>query len=533
MLTAPFRWLMSLPVWVVSAPRRVLGLSMPMRAALFVLIFLVTCTVVSIIVEGIMRQGTPSFRSWLENWPAKVMLLLVIVIPVTVYYWLKMWLEGDVSRFPDLDDAWKAGVAALESKGIDISTTPLFLVVGAPGEKSARTLFQASTLDLIIHEVPPGKAPLQWYSDGHGIYLVCHDASCLSKLHQHAAAMGGVGVQSDPRMVERETTAQAGIRGTMVAGGGSIRSTSTVSTQDSGPPASPAALRGTLVAGAGIGESVRPDSGGDAPSSGSMLTRRELDEQTERLSYVCHLIRQARQPVCPLNGILTVLPFSIMQNVMAAREMPTAAKLDLETIRDHTRLRCPVTVLVVGMEHETGFSELVRRVGASRAKANRFGKGYDVWNAPTGENIDALSAHACGAFEDWVYNLFREKDGLNKPGNAKLYALLCKIRGNLRARLRGILLNGFSFDPSDKQASNNTLLFGGCYFAATGETEDRQAFVKSVFDKMVDLQEELEWTDDALMEDDRFHGLARLGMAYSGVMILVLVGMIVFKFING
>ena len=77
----------------------------------------------------------------------------------------------------------------------------------------------------------------------------------------------------------------------------------------------------------------------------------------------------------------------------------------------------------------------------------------------------AFSSHACGAFEDWVYNLFRERDGLSKPGNARLYTLLCRIRSELRSRLRNILLHGFSFDEGENREREKPLLFNGCYFA--------------------------------------------------------------------
>src|SRR6185436_3487441 len=180
---------------------------------------------------------------------------------------------------------------------------------------------------------------------------------------------------------------------------------------------------------------------------------------TERLHYVCELVRRARRPVCPINGILVLLPLDIVQQVMIAKDIPAAIKSDLDAIRHATQLRCPVTMLVTGLEQEGGFGELVRRVGTSKAKTNRFGKGFDVWNPPTAENIDAFSSHACGAFEDWVYNLFRERDGLAKPGNAKLYMLLCKIRSEVRARLRSILLHGISIDANEKESAEPPPLF--------------------------------------------------------------------------
>ena len=94
------------------------------------------------------------------------------------------------------------------------------------------------------------------------------------------------------------------------------------------------------------------------------------------------------------------------------------------------------------MEAESGFAELVRRVGVERAKANRFGRGFDQWSPPTAENLDALTSQACGAFEDWVYDLFQQQDALGKAGNTKLYQLLCRVRSHVHQQLATVLVNG-------------------------------------------------------------------------------------------
>ena len=52
----------------------------------------------------------------------------------------------------------------------------------------------------------------------------------------------------------------------------------------------------------------------------------------------------------------------------------------------------------------------------------------------------------------------------------------------------------------------------GCYLAATGETPDRQAFVKGVINKLNEEQELIEWTPEALHANRRQHTAASLGM---------------------
>ncbi|MBP86814.1 MAG: hypothetical protein CMJ64_08865 [Planctomycetaceae bacterium] len=523
-LMTPFRWLLSLPMWIVSTPRRVMGLSLPARAALFVAIVLLGLVLTVVISVALNPDGLAELGAYVMRPLFYLALGLSIVIPIIVFFWLRLWLEGDVSRFPDIDEAWNEGLAALQEQSLDIGSAPLFLVLGLPDEKTCKSLFAASGMDLMVRDVPQGRPPLRWYADENAVYLVCLDSARLSKLHTFG---GNVGRPSPGQSEIRSTMQPSGdVRGTMVAGG-SIRDSAAPAADYDDAPDAGAMIRGTLIPGAAAGGG---GASAPAPSSGSsMLSRQDAENQTERLEYVCELLSRARTPVCPLNGVLVAVPLRSVQSVMIAKDIPGAARSDLDTIRNVTKLRAPVTVMVAGMEAESGFCELVRRVGTTKAKANRFGKGFNVWNPPTEENMDAFSSHACGAFEDWVYSLFREREGLSKPGNAKLYTLLCKIRSQLRARLRSVLLHGFSFSHGDKKKEDIPLLFNGCYFTATGDTPDRQAFVKNVFEKMIDLEEELEWMPEAIREDDRYHQLAQIGMFIDAVLVLGIVGMLVWK----
>jgi hypothetical protein len=45
------------------------------------------------------------------------------------------------------------------------------------------------------------------------------------------------------------------------------------------------------------------------------------------------------------------------------------------------------------MERESGFLELIRRVGAERARLHRFGKGFKVWDQASPERSKAVRPH--------------------------------------------------------------------------------------------------------------------------------------------
>lgn len=232
----------------------------------------------------------------------------------------------------------------------------------------------------------------------------------------------------------------------------------------------------------------------------------------KQLQYVGGLLRRARAPVCPLNGVLALLQFESIHGTAAEiEELRQAVRADLATLQFATQVRAPTTALVVGLEKERGFRELVRRVGKDRAAAQRFGRKFDLRAYPTKEQLVSLAAHVCGAFEDWSYALFREENALTRPGNTRLYELLSKVRCGWKDRLAALLADSFGCDAT-KNGKRDSLLFSGCYLSATGESSDRRAFSRGVIDKLVDEQELVEWNSDAAASNRRQSMWAVIGM---------------------
>jgi type VI protein secretion system component VasK len=248
------------------------------------------------------------------------------------------------------------------------------------------------------------------------------------------------------------------------------------------------------------------------------LTSQESSQQLQRLEHLCGLLRRQRHPVCPTNGILVLLPFEMLKaGDQDVAELERAVSADLATIYRELQLRCPVTAVVVGMDQEKGFRELIRRIGREDVSRQRFGQRFDVRTPATVEELRKFTSHVCGTFEDWVYTLFRDEQALAHPGNTALYAMLCKVRRTLKTRLGNVLGKGFGHD---RQSGNTPLLFSGCYFAATGPKSDRQAFVSGLLSKLYDEQEEIEWTEDALREDRRRGWLTRIGWGVCAAIVL-------------
>ena len=530
-LLYPLRALLSSPGSISSGARKLASISLAARISFLVAVFLVFAVVAGYYAA----KDDPRFAFWQEN-PYWIP-VLVVVIPIVLYYVLRLWLEGEVSRFPDIDYAWKAGIAEMRANGLDLQYTPLFLVLGSPGDLQEKGLFHATQLPLRVREVPTGAAALHWFAEPNGIYLVCTDVGCLSKLaamakkaadeqrSQAARTAPSNMPSSSPRdirgtMVQEEVAPQDPTKSIMISA--VFSAPAPAAAQASSP-----GMRGTIMISS------------DADPVVPQMERKQLSlsqeaqrEQEMRLEYVCQLIIKARQPLAPLNGVMTLLPYSIVQTGRReGTELQRVLKRDVNTLVRTLKLRCPVVSLVIGMEEESGFREMVRRIGREPAAAQRFGKGFSVGNPPIPEQLEALASHACGLFEAKVYELFREKGSLAKPGNRKLYSLLCKIRRTVRMPLTNILVNGYAEDPDTRKDNEvEPLFFSGCYFAATGESEDRQAFVKAVFEKLPAEQEELQWTEAALQEDDRYHRWSQTTMWLDGVLLVSLTGMLFYYF---
>ena len=65
------------------------------------------------------------------------------------------------------------------------------------------------------------------------------------------------------------------------------------------------------------------------------------------------------------------------------------------------------------------------------------------------------------------------------------------------------------------------MLFAGCYFAATGEVEALRGFLKGVLaDRLLERQDDLQWTEAALKQDASYENWARAGMLASALLII-------------
>jgi len=494
-----------------------------------------------------LEPGNIPWRHSMSWWRLTLEVLLVIAIPLVLYQAIRLWLQGEQSAFPDIDFAWKTGVDALAQNGLSLQGAPLFIVVGSAGVRQESALLGSAGLALRVHDLPEGPAPLHWYAGPDGIYLVLSEACGLSSLAAllekrrgqgaalgdapMSAAMPAATSAARPAQSPAAPAAPSTARASKPVGGGSrgtimldqfvadrqveeAQAAQSATATETEEPPEPVAITST---------------GSDQPA---ILSQQESGRQLARLEYVCQLLRQARLPLCPVNGVLVLLPFELLQATQReTQQLQKTARGDLACLQRELALRCPVTALIVGMHQERGFRELVRRVGRERAVAQRFGRRFDVRIVPTAEAITNLCALAAGTFEDWIHTLFREAEALARPGNLRLYGLLCKMRSTLSSVLSEVLVGTFAHDPQSKELPE-PVPFSGCYFAATGDSDDQQAFVRGVFEKLTEEQEEVEWTHAARATNRTYQKLATAAIALSACCIVAIITIAVWRIVR-
>jgi hypothetical protein len=499
-----------------------------MRVAVFVAFVLV------VIVVGCWWEfrTNPFHVPWrysLTPMRAVAVLLLLMVIPLSVYQALKLWFQGEKSPFPDIDAAWQAGKDALRKQGLALGDMPLFLVVGSPGDEQERALFEASKAAVLVRGVPEGPAPLHWYATADRVFLCCSGASWLSALSALIARRGkgraagaerrgalARGTDDDPEMQRLSATIRphAFMHDELPFGGaganvGKSATFSALNLEDFGKSPE-GAVRSEAKSGAAAAVAYSP-----APEEERLAIIQPSDaaEQEDRLESVCELLRTARYPYSPINGCVALVPFAAAEaNQQEIEELAKAVSADLQTLHATLQVRYPVTAIFTGMEEESGFRELMRRVGPERCAVNRFGMGYDLRSPASAAEIRTFAAHVCGVFEDWVYGLFREDQVLKRPGNTYLFALLCRIRSSFKDRLSEILSEGFGYSDRLKP-EDAPFLFSGCYFVASGGSSDQRAFIQGIGEKLDGEQDRLEWSRKAVVADRRARRLAVIALA--------------------
>ncbi len=528
-IATPIRQIYYWCMQLVPGLRAISNSSLPLRMSLMTLVFLLIIWLAAFIKRIINENEIAKNNTF--GWIMGA-LLGVIVIPPIVYYLTKYLMMREESKFPEIDRIWFEALEECERLGIDLAKVPLFLILGSPNIRFGGHLLKLSDFNPSVTVPRQGDGDIAVYANADALFLVLSGCSCLSRLAampretiqvNQAIAPAPAALGDGGRTIDPAFFAAAG------GAGGFGEEQLAATKRDRGfADAAPGATL-LLPDDQDFSELLRGDEGTTIVKS-KQLASSDIADCEERLQHVCGLVRNSRGPLCPINGILTSVPFETIDSSSA--QLQVAAQKDLAVLRNQLMIRCGNTVLVTDMEMEEGFQELINRFGPQRSRDYRFGKGCELWSPPEYERLAAIGSHATGAFEDWIYMLFQDEAALKRRYNSRLFRLLCTMRGAFSKSLSEFLSRGFGYDPQTApHLAHEQFLFGGCYFAATGHDPSRQAFVRSVIQKLIEQDGELEWAPAARRIDSQYQFAANLAVLI-GTAALISIAVMLMLFFN-
>ncbi len=435
-------------------------------------------------------------------WLPLFFLLIYSLAWAAWWIWYLLISDADDLPFPDIDEAWNEAKEALDKAGISLQDVPVFLILGRP-EAPEDCLFQAAQMSLVLRQVPSSaKSPLHIYANHDGIYLTCAGASLMGK-HAANLALEGLSELDDNSPVSAEPD-------------GDVARTLQPNRQESQAMATLAMVQDEGMK-ALQRRHIRRMLGKRNPEL--LYKTAEVETLTARLAHLCRLLVRDRQPFCPINGILFLVPLGGTDTESDAQQTAELCYRDFTTIRRVMKTRCPTFAMLCDMESFPGFREFVATHDA-RARSARVGQRFPL-DSPDhqGEqllkNLDSSVQWLCHrVLRDLVYRKFQvSQDTPEEMSKNKNYFLFLDQLQQRCDHLSRILVNGMARNV------NGPLLFGGTYVAATGSDRDtEQAFVRGVVNRLIECQAFVSWTEEAIAEDARSHRTATIG--YSALAIL-------------
>jgi IcmF-related N-terminal domain len=403
--------------------------------------------------------------------------------------WLGWWLYCVIGRpidpisseFPDIDRAWSQALQKLKSEEIPPDEVPLFLVLGWPSS-SEEAFFRSAGIRAQVKQHPNDPSdPLHVTANRHGIWITCPGASLLGQVNVSAQGSGGPADRTVATLMD-ETVDPSKTMGQAVGGEGTMRMEDILADYkklQSQPRATAAA---------------RPRRGID----------HELHEA--RLRHLCQLIARDRHGFCPVNGVLVLLPIGAADPASDQDEIARACKTDLTAAFDVFRMRCPVLAMICGLEMVPGFGDLVKQL-PPEARKKRIGQRFPLVPELAPGEVPArvessVEAIASALFPSMVQAEFQvegpsgEDTELVLRLNSQLFRFLTGILDK-RERLARLVKDCLPVLPGQP------IMFGGCYFAATGgDAETQQAFASGVLTRMIkEDQNSVTWTEEAIADD--------------------------------
>jgi hypothetical protein len=453
---------------------------------------------VVVVLAAIVVFGTGDravLQSWWSPGKAVALLLLLIVVPLLVYQAARLWLEHQGGRWPDIAAAWSAAVAELGRQQISFTESPLFLVLGSDGGEAERALFAEPPTPLVVEQSPAGGGPLHIFASRDAIFV------CFSGAGQTAVASAAV--------------RSASTGGVQAWNSSQTETASGAVADQSGGEHGEAAIAG--------------DGQRSAPANPPPRSGKERRQATDRLEFACDQLRQARMPLAAINGVVVLLPLQINRTADAeAASLGQAVGEDLATMTRELGVRAPVTLVAGVLQDDPAIDDLLTRLDAGKRSA-ACGQPFPLGLPPTPEHLHALAFNATGSLNDRLAELLLDPRRIaQQPANRHLLAMLGRLRLHVSTQIARVLQQAFSPDLHGGVDGRRGLmpLLAGCYVASISGNASRRAYVRGLLDRVVQMQGELDWTDESLRAEAWAGRTSRVLFAAAALMVVAIVGIV-------
>jgi uncharacterized membrane protein len=414
----------------------------------------------------VLQGETQLMPQWWYPGRVILILLLLALIPLCVYQAARYWLMRDNSLWPDIDASWTAALAELSRQQIDIRNTPLFVLLGSDGRDVEQSLMRDTTLAFKVYAAPPGSAPLHIYGSSEGIIL------CLSDIGQTSLVCSR------------------------------LRSAETVR-----DPA-PAEMSG----------------GNWSPAtSADLLSAAERKVAMNRLQAFSTLLLKTRDNIAAINGVAVVVPISLQSDAshdFAA--MGDAVGEDLLLLQESLGLRAPVSFFI---DIRGGDQSLEPVLSNLSGEQRSMAVGQPFPPGATADPYDTVSVaiRSSDALHDVVtrFILGRTAQGsltaAEAANNRRALKASFETRMHVVPRATAVVSNALAMVARNSDRS----LFTGMYLIHS-HAGDRQSFVRGAFQRVLDLQGELAWTQSTLRNEHWRRRAATVLMILDAVIVATL-----------
>jgi hypothetical protein len=458
-------------------------------------------------------------------------------------------VEEEASEFPDIERAWRTAVAELAKVGIPLNdpeaAPPVFLVVGRPAG-GMDALFKASGWKF-EYRLPTEKgARVIVYAcyDPYAVFVTAPDASGWAYLS--AALDGDPSFAPAPGSPEEADPTKTISFGSI--GGGGLKDFGLTEAEEYELKMLLDVQRKRELTEAERERLSVLAEKGDKKSSVILTAgriasaiRMDIVRRGEReLRFLAKLVKRDRWPLCPVNGVMVLVPWSAATADEIAAQAARVLADDLRTVRSTFQLHYPTVGIVCDLETARGFPEF-RSAFPAKLLLGRLGQRVPLVPAVGDDDVPKPSVLigrgtqwiAQAILPVWILKALRLNDQLDQRAtpsgghghNRNLYLLMREVYLRF-PRIATILANGV---PAGGQAASDAdpleglSLFGGCYLAGTGGKSSQQAFVTGVFHRLVDDQAAVAWSEKAYADDRRFNQMAMIGYVVIVVIAAVLI----------